>query len=112
MKNLFSFLDIFRKGCSVADVVRAKNWSALGGVLSVLLFAMAQLAKEYGYDLGITPEMAERVAFGIATVAGVFVTYATSDKVGILPAKPGPDAGVQAGPETTTTGPGDMHGNP
>jgi hypothetical protein len=88
MKNLFSLIDVFRKGSAVADVVRAKNWGALGGVLSVLLFSLSQAAKAFGFDIGLTTEQADAIAFGIATAAGVFTTYATSDKVGILPPKP------------------------
>jgi hypothetical protein len=99
MKNLFSLIDVFRKGSAVADVVRAKNWGALGGVLSVLLFSLSQAAKAFGFDIGLTTEQADAIAFGIATVCGVYVTYATSDKVGLLPErKADPAADVPSDP--------------
>jgi hypothetical protein len=90
--NFFSLLptviDIFRKGSAVADDVKGRNWAALGGALGLLIYAIAQAAKRLGYDLPIDNDTAQHIGVGIASAAGVFVTYGTSKGVGILPAKP------------------------
>lgn len=89
MTNLFSLLDLFRKGTTVADPALWKNRSALVMALSAFIVTAAQVAKGYGYDFGIDHDTASAIAGGIAAVAGLFSTFATSDKVG-LPAKPEP----------------------
>lgn len=58
--------------------------------LSAFIVTAAQVAKGYGYDFGIDNDTASAIAGGIAAVAGLFSTFATSDKVGVLPAKPEP----------------------
>jgi hypothetical protein len=87
LKHLINAIDIFRKGSCVADAVKAKNLSALVGATAVLLYSLARIAKDQGYDLGISYEAARDIATGIGAIAGLFVTFATSDKVGILPPK-------------------------
>jgi uncharacterized membrane protein len=88
MNKVSALFDLFRRGSAVADPALWKNRSALVMALSALIVAAAQVAKAFGYDFGIDNDTASAIAGGIAAVAGVFSTYATSDKVGVLPAKP------------------------
>jgi hypothetical protein len=80
--------DVLRKGGAVVDDAKARNWSALGGALGVLIYATAHLAKSFGVDLAIDNDTAMHIGVGLSSLAGVFVTFATSRSVGILPAKP------------------------
>lgn len=99
-KYLVAAIDIFRKGSCVANAAKAKNMSAFIGALAVLLYSLASIAKDQGYDLGISYDAARDISAGIGALVGMFVTFGTSDKVGILPAKPElpsePDADVSA----------------
>lgn len=99
MNKLFAFIDLFRKGSAVADAARAKEKAAIVGTLSVFLYAAAEIAKEFGYDLGVSPEMAQHLAMFIGSVSGLFVTYATSDKVGLPPKREAPDDASPGGPD-------------
>ena len=105
--NIFALaprvIDIFRVGGSVVDNAKGKNWGALGGSLGVLIYAIAQAAKALGYELPIDNATAERIGVGIASIAGVFVTYGTSAKVGL----PGlaPMAGAGGGQPASEQGP-------
>lgn len=112
MNRLLAFLELFRKGSEVADPALWKNRSALVIALAAVIVAAAQVAKGYGYDLGIDNDTATAIAGGIAAIAGVLSTLTTSKKVGIGSVQRDPDSGVQDGPEASPTAPGDMHGNP
>lgn len=92
MNKLLAFIEVLRKGSSVADPALWKNRSALAIALAGVLAALVQLAKAYGYELPVplTHDEILAIAGGLATLVGLFVTYGTSDKVGVLPAKPGP----------------------
>jgi uncharacterized membrane protein len=91
MNKAFALFDLFRKGSAVADPAVWKNRSALVMALSALIVTAAQVAKGYGYDLGIDNDTASAIAGGIAAAVGLFSTFATSDKVGVLPPKSGAD---------------------
>ena len=88
MNKLAAFFALARTGSAVTDPALWKNRSALVMALSALIVAAAQVAKAYGYDLGIDNDTATAIAGGIGALVGVWSTYATSDKVG-LPAKRG-----------------------
>jgi hypothetical protein len=91
MKKLFAFVTVLRRGSVVADPVTWKTRSALVIALSGLIVAAAQAAEAFGYDTGIDADTATAIAGGIAACVGVWSTFATSDKVGILPADPPAD---------------------
>jgi len=103
MNKLVAFFDLFRKGSAVTAPGLWKNVSGFTIALSGLLLAGCNVAQSFGYAFALTPEQASNIALGVATVAGLFSTYATSDKVGLLPAKPpvppvSPPAAAPAGP--------------
>lgn len=112
MNKLIAFIDLFRKGTEVADPATWKNRGAAVVAMTALIYGLLALAKAYGYELSFSPEDVAGIAVGVVTVVSLLINYITSRKVGLLPPKPGPDAGVQVGPETSPTAPGDMHGNP
>ena len=91
MTKLFDFLDLFRKGAAVSEPALWKNRSAFTLALTALILTGCKVAKGYGYDIPIGEAEAASIAAGIAVVVGLFSTYATSDKVGLLPAKVQPD---------------------
>lgn len=87
MGKVLLFIDLLRKGSSVADPASWKNRTVATLTLVGLLTASNAVAKSYGYDLGLSDVDLNTIAAGVAVVVGMFSTYATSDKVGILPAK-------------------------
>ena len=96
MKKLFAFLEVFRRGAAVSDPALWKNRSGLAIALAGLIAALVQLAKAYGHELPLDEDSILALAGGLATLVGLFVTYATSDKVGVLPPKRGPVDGADA----------------
>lgn len=84
--------DVFRKGSAVKDAVSAKNKAMLGIAIGGFISLVPALAKVAGYNVELSQDDANQIGVAIATVAGLFSTYATSDKVGILPAKTPPDS--------------------
>lgn len=91
MSKLFDFLDLLRKGSAVTDPALWKNRSALTLALTGLILVVVKVAKGYGYDIPIGETEAASLAAGVAVLVGLFSTYATSDKVGLLPTKVQPD---------------------
>ena len=87
MSKLFDMLDLFRKGAAVSEPALWKNRSALVLALTALILTGCRVAKGFGYDLPITETDAASLATAVAVLVGLFSTYATSDKVGVLPAK-------------------------
>lgn len=89
--NYLALFDVFRKGEAVLDPATWKNRYALGVAVSALLVAV-----NHAYPLGIDQSTAD--AFGVvgAFVFSMLSHYTTSDKVGLLPAKPVPVSDGQA----------------
>ena len=56
--------------------------------LTALILTGCRAAKGFGYEIPISETDAASIAAGVAVLVGLFSTYTTSDKVGILPAKP------------------------
>jgi len=88
--KLWAIIDVLRKGSAVADPALLKNRAGLTMALTALLWSLTSAAKGLGYEPPITQDDAATAAAGIALVVGLYVNYASSSKVGILPAKPLP----------------------
>lgn len=88
MGKLLDLLDLFRKGAAVSEPALWKNRSALTLALTALILTGCRAAKGFGYEIPISETDAASIAAGVAVLVGLFSTYATSDKVGILPTKP------------------------
>ncbi len=95
MSKLWALFDVLRKGAVVADPKGLKDKGGLTLALTALLWALFGAAKEFGYDTHLTQADAAQIAGTVALVVGMYVNYASSDKVGLLPEKPvPPDSGV------------------
>jgi hypothetical protein len=80
--------DSLRKGEAVSNPELWKHGgAALQVALAAFILSLNSLAKAAGYDLQLTPELAGQIAAGVVAFVGVFVTYVSSKRVGILPAK-------------------------
>ena len=106
MSKIFLFLDLFRKGSAVTDPKLWKDRTALTLALTGVILAIVKVAGGLGYAIPISETEAATLAAAVAIAVGLFGNYATSAKVGILPAKVQPDGepeAVRAGPEQTAT---------
>jgi hypothetical protein len=107
MSKLLDLLDLLRKGSAVTDPKLWKDRAALTLALTALILTGCRAAKGFGYEIPISETDAASIAAGVAVLVGLFSTYATSDKVGLLPAKPVPPDGwpdlVRADPEPRAT---------
>jgi len=101
MSKLLDLLDLLRKGSAVTDPKLWKDRAALTLALTGLIVVIVKVAKGFGYDLPINETDASSIAAGFAVLVGLFSTYATSDKVGLLHRK------VQPEPLPTLDGNGD-----
>lgn len=91
MSKLFDFLDLFRKGAAVSDPKLWKDRTALTLALTGVILAIVKVAGGLGYAIPISETEAATLAAAVAIAVGLFGNYATSDKVGLLPAKVQPD---------------------
>lgn len=87
MEKLLSIVDLFRKGSAVDDPSAWKNKQISATMLGVAIVAAVRVAKAFGYDLPIDEDTSTAIAGGIIAAVNVVLTYVTSDKVGVLPAK-------------------------
>lgn len=88
MNKLLALLDLFRKGSRVADAELWKSRQVSTTMLVVLIIAGVKVASLFGYVLPIDEDSATAIAGGIIAVVNVLLTYATTNKLGVLPAKP------------------------
>ena len=105
MSKILDFLDLFRKGAAVSDPKLWKDRTALTLALTGLILVVVKVAGGMGYAIPIGETEAASLAAGVAVVVGLLSNYATSDKVGLLPAKVQPVSepeAVRTGPEQTT----------
>ena len=87
MGKLFDFLDLFRKGSAVTDPKLWKDRTALTLALTGVILAIVKVAGGLGYAIPISETEAATLAAAVAIAVGLFGNYATSAKVGLLPAK-------------------------
>jgi sugar phosphate permease len=99
MTKLLAFLELFRKGSAVSDPAIWKDRGGATIAVAGLIAALVQLAKAYGYELPLDHDAILAVAGGVATLVGLCVTYATSDKVGLPPKREAPDDAAPGGPD-------------
>ena len=92
MSKLIDFLDLFRKGAAVSDPKLWKDRTALTLALTGVILAIVKVAGGLGYAIPISETEAATLAAAVAIAVGLFGNYATSDKVGLLPAKVQPDS--------------------
>ena len=106
MNKLILFFDLFRKGSAVTDPKLWKDRTALTLALTGVILAIVKVAGGLGYAIPISETEAATLAAAVAIAVGLFSNFATSDKVGLLPAKVQPGAGdddVRPGPPTVSS---------
>jgi hypothetical protein len=92
--------DCLRKGEVLASPGLWKvGGTALAGAIGAALLSINDLARAAGYDLHLTPEVAGALGLAGAWVVGLFFTVATTDKLGVLPAKPTPSLPADRAPD-------------
>ena len=91
MNKLILFFDLFRKGSAVTDPKLWKDRTSLTLALTGVILAIVKVAGGLGYAIPISETEAATLAAAVAIAVGLFSTYATSNKVGLLPAKVQPE---------------------
>lgn len=89
-EKLGLFFDVFRKGEAVADAVKLKNKQNFANAVAALLGVCLTISVSFGYRIPLTPDDLHYVAGFCAVLFGLFngaATIASTDKIGILPAK-------------------------
>ncbi len=71
------------------ELTNAAAWKQVQNVVN-LITALVALAAALGYPLPVNADGIYALAGGLVSVANVYLTVATSAKVGLLPAKPVP----------------------
>ena len=79
IKALFAVL---QAGKSVSNVTAWKKGQITANLLVVLIAALAQLAKAFGYDLQLDSETIDSIAIGVLAFINWLLTLSTSEKVG------------------------------
>lgn len=87
MEKMLALLNLFRKGSAVDDPAAWKQHQVTATMVGVFIMALVQLAKAFGYDIHIDDTTATALAGGAIAAVNVVLTYVTSDKIGVLPAK-------------------------
>ena len=91
---MFEILRALRAGAVVSDPRNLKQRQQMLDAIMVLLGVGVSLAAKAGYAIELSPEDQMAVAGGVlalySAVSGM-LSAASTDKIGILPAKPEPD---------------------
>lgn len=93
-EKMNAVLDVFRAGGTVADPVKWKTRQVTATVLAPVIVAIAHVGNAYGIAIPIDTETATGIAGMLIVVINVVLTHATTDKIGILPAKSDGDNSV------------------
>lgn len=91
MGKLASLWNLFRKGDAVSDPEKWKRRQITATMLGGAIFAVLNVAKNFGYDLQIDEGAADAVAVGALVLINGVLTVTTSKTVG-LPSKRSSDA--------------------
>lgn len=102
MEKMMAIIGLLRKGSSLADPALWKSRQIGATALAVFIVALARTLAAFGVDLHVDEDTATTIAGGIIACVNIVLTYATSDKVGLLgeaPAVPTPlsDADIAEG---------------
>lgn len=89
MEKLAALWSLFRVGESVSDPVAWKTRQVTATVLAGVLVAAVRVLRAFGVEVPVDQADLEAVAAGVLVVVNVVLTYATTDRIGLLPAKAG-----------------------
>ena len=85
-----------RAGEALADPALWKNRQAAINAVTVAITAGVALANLFGLHIPVNAEWIGDIAYGCVGIVTIYLTYATSSKVGLLPAKESPNAPIPA----------------
>lgn len=85
--KLGAIWDLFRKGQAVENPEAWKKGQVTVTVLAPVILAAAHLTETFGLGIKVDPDSATAIAGGIIAIVNVVLTFTTTDKIGILPAK-------------------------
>lgn len=88
MEKLKALFDLFRKGSKVANPAAWKEGQVTATVLAAVILAIVHLMSAFGFAVPIDLNTANAIATGIIAVVNVVLTFTTTDKIGLPPAKP------------------------
>lgn len=87
MGKLLALLNVYRKGCIVANPVAWKHGQITASVITGLLAAIVAACKTFGYQLPVTDDQLLSIGGIVVAIAGLFLnptaTVVSSDKVGL-----------------------------
>ncbi len=85
-----------RAGEALADPALWKNRQAAINAVTVAITAGVALASAFGYSLPVNADEIAAIAYAVVGIVTIYLTYATSEKVGLLPAKESPNSPIPA----------------
>lgn len=88
MNKLKLFWDLFREGECVSDPTKWKTHAISINQLAAIICTLVAIVGSFGYKIDISTDTALAIGGGILALVNWVFTIITSDKVGILPAKP------------------------
>lgn len=91
MNKVTAIFGVLRFGEQLSNPATWKNASAATMVVTAVLWALVNVFKVFQLPFDVTPEQVDQAAVVIVTVVGLYFNYATSAKVGLLPAKKDPE---------------------
>ena len=91
--KLTSAFKLFRLGAEIANAEKWKAGQITGTLLGGLLLALVNLAAAFGHPLPLDADTANTIGAGLLAVVNVVLTAVTSERAGLLPAKPANAAG-------------------
>ena len=88
--KLFVWLDVFRKGETIANPAIWQDSHAAAEKFGLFLLACMGAAKSYGYSLPFSEQDIYMLAGGVAVVVRYIMGIITNTNAGFLPPKPKP----------------------
>lgn len=104
---MFQFFKALRAGAVVADPTNLKRKQQMLDAIVVLLGLVVSLAGRFGYAVELTPDDATALAGGVFVLYGIVnagLSAASTDKIGLLPAKSESSRVDRAGDDPGGTG--------
>jgi hypothetical protein len=98
MKKLAAILNLFRKGAVISDAALWKQRQVTATVLGSAIMAVVGVLNAYGYNLPIDNETALAIAGAMLGIINVFLTYVSSEKVGVGRSENVPDVSSRTDP--------------
>lgn len=87
MEKLAALWNLFRKGEAVGNPAAWKAGQVSATALGAVIVAAVHVLSTFGVSLPIDEGSSLAIAGGVIAVVNIVLTYTTTDKIGILPAR-------------------------